>query len=353
MNFASDNWAGVHPAIAEGLTAASTGFAPAYGGSDLDRKALDRIAGLFGGEAEPFFVATGTAANSLGLAAVARSGGVVFCHRESHLVIDEGGAAEFLASGTRLRPVDGAGGRLDPERLEAAIAEYPREAVRHGQPMAVSITQATEIGTVYSIDQIKEIAGICAKHEIPLHMDGARFANALVSLGATAQQMTRDAGVDILSFGATKNGCWCAEAVVFLRPELVRDFAFIRHRSAQNFSKSRFIAAQFMAYLENGLWLELAAHANSMAQRLASSIAASDKTRLAWAPEANEVFAVIPERLSERLRAAGTVMYPWTEPAADKAGLREGETIFRLVTSFATTSDEVDRFSDLLHDKGT
>ncbi|MCQ8182852.1 low specificity L-threonine aldolase [Methylomonas sp. SURF-1] len=348
MNFASDNWAGAHPAIAQHLLAAGAGFAAPYGASELDRNIERRFCELFEREVAVFFVGTGTAANALALAAINRPGGVSFCHREAHMLEDECGAPEFFTHGARLAPVDGDLGKIDPTKLAAEIGRFPPGFIHAGQPMAVSITQATEIGTLYRPDEIAAIAAIARQHRLPLHMDGARFANALAALQLTPAQMTWQLGVDIVSFGATKNGCWCAEALVFMDPDTAKDLPFIRKRAAQLFSKSRFIAAQFEAYLHDGLWLELASHANAMAARLQQGIVTCRRGRLAWPAEANEVFAALERSDADRLRAAGAVFYPWNPPHANPGLLAENEVLLRLVASFATTADEVDRFVELL-----
>lgn len=347
MIFASDNWAGAHPAIVENLTRHASGFASAYGSSDLDREVERAFCDIFEREVVVFFVGTGTAANSLSLSAVSRPGGVAFCHREAHVIADEGGAPEYFTHG-RLCAVDGPLGRMDPANLEAAIAQYPPHFVHSGQPAAVSITQASEIGTVHSLNEISAIAEIAKKHGLPLHMDGARFANALVSLDVSPAEMTWKAGVDIVSFGGTKNGCWCAEAVVFMNPDKAKEFPFIRKRAAQLFSKSRFISAQFEAYLKDGLWLETARHANAMAKRLSDGIAASSSARLSWEPQANEVFPIMKVSDVERLRGQGAAFYPWHPPHGFAGGIGEGETLTRFVTSFATTPEDVDRFCALI-----
>ena len=348
MNFASDNWAGAHPAIAAPLNEHAAGHAPAYGASELDRKVEKRLGEIFEREVSVFFVGTGTAANSLSLASVARPGGVAFAHREAHLIEDEGGAPEFMTGGARICPVDGPLGRMDPANLERAIRRYPPEFIHSGQPMAASITQATEVGTVYSLDQIAAISGICRTHGIPLHMDGARFANALASLACTPAEMTWKAGVDLLSFGGTKNGCWCAEAVIVLNPDLGSDLPFLRKRAAQLFSKSRFIAAQFDAYLADDLWMDNARHANRMAARLAAHAESASTARLAWKPDANEVFVIMPETTRDKLLAAGASFYPWHAPRDFSGTIGEGEVLSRLVTSFATTEPEVDLFGELI-----
>ena len=348
MFFASDNWAGAHPAIAANLSRHADGFAAAYGASDLDKKIEHTFNNIFEREVAVFFVGTGTAANALALASVNRPGGVSFCHREAHLIEDECGAPEYFTGGARLHPVDGALGRIDPRLLEKELARFPPGFVHAGQPMAVSITQATEVGTLYGLDEIRAVSGVCKSHGLPLHMDGARFANALVSLGCTPAEMTWKSGVDVLSFGGTKNGCWCAEALVFLNPAQAKDLPFIRKRAAQLFSKTRFIAAQFDAYFEGGLWLDLARHANAVTASLATLIRASKSMRPAWEPQANETFVILKKAEAERLRAAGAVFYAWNPPHDAGIELGADEEIARLVTSFATAEDEVERFAKLL-----
>ena len=348
MHFGSDNWSGCHPAISANLERHAAGFARAYGASDLDKAIEARFNDLFERDVAVYFVGTGTAANSLALAALNRPGGVAFCHREAHMIEDECGAPEYFTGGARLHPVVGPAGRIDPGLLARELKRFPPDFVHAGQPMAVSITQATEAGTLYSLDDIAAVSKVAKAHGLPLHMDGARFANALVALDCTPAEMTWKAGVDALSLGGTKNGCWCAEALVFFDPQAARDLPFIRKRAAQLFSKTRFIAAQFEAYLENGLWLETASHANAMAARLASAIDASGQMRLAWQPQANEVFAIVDKEKMERLQAAGAVFYPWNPPHGFEDSIGEGETLTRLVTSFATTADEVEAFGRLI-----
>lgn len=349
MFFASDNWAGAHPKIAAGLAANAAGFSTAYGDGDLDRVVYQRFSEIFERDVAVFFVATGTAANSLSLAAYNKVGGISLCHRESHIVEDECGAPEFFTGGSRLLAVDGELGRIDPHKLDKALARLSPEFVHAGRPMAVSITQSTEIGTLYALDDIDRISALARSHRLPLHMDGARFANALVALDCTPAEMTWKRGVDILSFGGTKNGCWCAEAVVLFDPGKAEEMAFLRKRSAQLFSKSRFIAAQFEAYFKDGLWLETARHANAMAAQLAAAIENASSTRLAWRPQANEVFAIMKKRQVEKLQDAGAAFHDWHRPESFDGDIGGDEALYRLVTSFATTATEVDRFEALLN----
>ncbi len=348
MIFASDNWAGVHPNIAQRLTEEASGFSAAYGSSELDHKIEQKFNDLFEREVAVFFVATGTAANALALAAVNRPGGVSFCHREAHMIEDECGAPEFFTHGARMAPVDGKNGKIDPQKLESEIARFPPDFVHAGQPMAVSITQATEIGTVYQTHEIAAISTVAKNHGLPLHMDGARFANALVALDLSPAEMTWKVGVDIISFGATKNGCWCAEVLVFTVPKMAQDLPFIRKRAAQLFSKTRFVACQFDAYLTGGLWLDLARHANCMAQRLEQGIVGSRKARLAWQTDANEVFCLLSRTDSNRLQRHGAIFHEWNAPRAKQNLAGDDEILVRLVTSFATELDHVNRFIELL-----
>ena len=344
MHFASDNWAGAHPAIARALVEQAGGYASAYGTGDLDKAVERTFCEIFETDVAVFFVGTGTAANSLALASFNRPGGQVFCHAEAHVNVDECNAPEFFATGSKLVPLHGAEGRMAASDLAAAIGRFPPDFVHGGQPMAVTMTQATEAGTVYSLDEIAAIADVTHDAKLPLHMDGARFANALVTLGTTPAEMTWKRGVDILSFGGTKNGCWCAEALVLFDPAQARQMHYLRKRSAQLFSKSRFIAAQFDAYFRDGLWLELAAHANAMAARLAAGFASSSTARLAWPTGSNEIFAVIRNDTIGALREKGAAFYDWPAPAAVKSGMSPDETMVRLVTSFATTPDDIDSF---------
>ncbi|MGY6276671.1 threonine aldolase family protein [Methylomonas sp. MgM2] len=348
MIFASDNWAGAHPAIAKRLLKESTGFSAPYGASQLDDEVEHRFSEIFEREVAVFFVGTGTAANSLALASVNRPGGVTFCHREAHMIEDECGAPEFFTHGARLAPVDGENGKIDPHHLKAEIARFPPGFVHTGQPMAISLTQATEIGTLYRPDEITAISNVAKQYALPLHVDGARFANAIAALNLSPAELSWKLGIDILSFGATKNGCWCAEALVYMHPEMARDLPFIRKRAAQLFSKTRFIACQFDEYLKNSLWLELATHANQMGQRLQRGIKDSEHARLAWHAETNEIFCIMDKCRADWLRQQGAVFYNWNPPHAKQEILGENEVLVRLVTSFATEEKQVDRFLGLL-----
>lgn len=348
MFFSSDNWAGVHPAVAEALNGASHGFDAAYGAGEWAKRVAERFNSVFEREVSVFFVGTGSAANALALASVARPGGVAFSHAEAHVTQDECGAPEYFSGGGRIHPVPGGLGRIDPDRLRQALDRYPPSFIHAGQPSAITITQATEVGTVYSPAEIRCIAEIAREHDVPLHMDGARFANALVNLGVSPAEMTWKSGVDLLSFGGTKNGCWCAEAVILFDTEKARDFAFFHKRGAQLFSKSRFIAAQFEAYLSDELWLRSARHANLAAARLATALSSSNRVRLAWQPEANEVFAIMPRKTMHALRDAGAQFHDWHAPQGFEDQIQPDEELCRFVTSFATTDGHIASLAEAL-----
>ncbi|MFN4011969.1 MAG: threonine aldolase family protein [Pannonibacter sp.] len=341
MIFSSDNWAGASAPVSEALTRHASGLVPAYGSDPLTEAVSRRFSEIFERDVAVFFVATGTAANALALSAYARPGGVVFSHSGAHIQVDECGAPEFFTGGGKLRGLAGANGKITPEALSAAMADHPDGNPMHGQVSAVSISQATECGTVYRSGEIRALADAAHGRGIPLHMDGARFANAVSFLGLTPAEVTWKAGVDVLSFGATKNGCWCAEAVVFFNSDNALQFPYLRKRAGHLLSKSRFAAAQFDGYLADGHWLANAAHANGLAQTIGEGLVATGY-RLAWPVEANEVFPVLPHNVIARLRAAGAMFYEWP---ADSIGAEESAV--RLVTSFATDPADVARFLEL------
>jgi len=345
MIFASDNWAGASDRVMAALAAAARGGGRAYGNDDLTRGLTQRLSELFEREVAVFLVGTGTAANTLGIANFARPGGIVFCHRHAHINVDEAGASEFFG-GAKLVGIEGRDGKYTAEALSQAVERYPDGNVHYGRPVVASVSEITELGATYSPSEVAAIAAVAKRRGLAVHMDGARFAGAVASLGVKPADVTWRAGVDVLSFGGTKGGCLAAEAVVFFDPAQARDFGFARQRAGHGFSKAWFIAAQFDAWLDGGHWLELARHANSMGARLAAAIRGSDSARLALEPAANEIFAIMPKRLDARLKAAGAVFHPWsveTLPPGERPG--PDEVFVRLITSFQTTQEEVDRFA--------
>ncbi len=338
MNFASDNTAPVSPEILRAMEAANTGNVSSYGADPLTARLSAMLRDTFETDLVAYPVATGTAANALALATVVRPYGAVICYDEAHIATDECGAPEFYTGGAKLMTLPSATGRITAMQVEAAMARAIDGGVHHVLPEAVSITQATEWGTVYDIAQIGAVGEACRRRGVHLHMDGARFANALAHLGCSPAEMTWKAGVDVLSFGATKNGALAAEAVIFFNPALAAGFERRRKRAGQLWSKLRFLSAQLTGYLEGDLWLRNARHANAIAQRLAAGLATLPSARLIQEVQANELFVAMPDALIEALQAAGAVFYRWI----DVAGV--DEPVIRLVTSYATTPAEVDRF---------
>lgn len=333
VNFCSDNTTGVAPEILQALEAANTGQAMPYGNDDMTRRVEGRLAEIFETAVAVFPVATGTAANVLSLSVMTPPFGAIYCHRDAHINVDECGAPEFYSGGAKLVLLDGADGKITADALDATITDVGN--VHAVQPAAVSISQASEVGTVYGQGEVGAIAEVARRHGLGLHMDGARFANALVSLNCSPADITWKAGVDALSFGATKNGALAAEAVVLFKPELAETFAYRRKRGGHLFSKMRFLSAQLDAYLENDLWLRHARHANAMATRLGDGLAALPGVALAQPVQANEIIARLPAALSNALLAEGFQFYPWGPEAASE---------IRLVTAFNTKADDVEAF---------
>ncbi len=335
MNFCSDNVTGACPAVLEAVCRHNEGAAMPYGDDPLTKDVCQRIASLFESDATVYPVATGTAANALALAVACPSYGAVYCHRDSHVYTDECGAPELFSGGAKLVPLDGVDAKLTAETLEDALSQGWKGVVHHVQPAAVSITQASECGTLYRPDEVAAIASVCRRHGLVLHMDGARFANAVAALGCSPAALTWQAGVDVLSFGATKNGAMAAEAVVFFDRALADRFALHRKRGGHLFSKMRFISAQFDGYLADDVWLANARHANAMAARLAEGLATIPGARIIHPVEANEIFVVLPKVVSSGLLVTGYAFYPW---AAGGAGCH------RLVTAWNTLEKDVAGF---------
>ncbi len=353
MNFASDNVVGASRQVLDAIISANDGAAASYGADEWSVKAAAMLSDVFERKATVYLVATGTAANALALAAVTPPWGAVFCHRESHVIDDECGAPEMFSGGAKLVGVPGIGGRMAPTDIRAALARYPRGVAKASQPACLSISQVTEAGTLYSLDEIAALSRLARDAGMAMHLDGARFANAMVALGCTAAEMTWKAGVDIVSFGASKNGGLACEAVVFFDAAHAASMQFQRKRSGHTLSKGRLLGAQLCAYLENDHWIANARHANAMARRLADGIAAVPGVRLPWTTEANEVFAVIPAALDAALTQAGFGRAPWaSESLPDGFSIGPGEVFMRWVTSFATREADIDALLRLAAEHG-
>jgi threonine aldolase len=350
MIFTSDNAGPVHPRVMEALARANRGHAAAYGADAATARVIARIREIFEApEAAVHLVATGTAANALALACLCPPWGTVFCHTASHVAEDECGAPEFYTGGARLERVPGRDGRIDPEALGHAVARSG-QSVHNVQPGALTLTNATEAGTVYDPDATAALAAIARSRGMPVHLDGARLANALVTIGASPAETTWKAGIDAVSFGGTKNGLMGVEAVILFDPARSWEFELRRKRGGHLFSKHRFLAAQMEAYLEDDLWLEMARAANARARRLAEGLVAVGG-RLLHPVEANEVFVALPRRLHLRAEAAGARYYLWSvgdRPAEASDGPGEPFVTARLVCDWSIGMDMIDRFLDLL-----
>ncbi|HEY5796133.1 MAG TPA: low specificity L-threonine aldolase [Bosea sp. (in: a-proteobacteria)] len=349
MNFVSDNTAGASPNVMAAIAAANDGAASAYGTDVWTHSAEKRFAEIFEHEVAVFLVTSGTAANALALASITRPWGAVLTHEESHVADDECGAPEFFSDGAKLIGLPGAGNKIAPDLVTQTLGRFREGALHQVQPQALSITQATECGTIYSLDEIRALKAAAVPRGLTLHMDGARFANALVTLGCSPAEMTWKAGVDVLSFGGTKNGAWAAEAVIFFDPAKAGEMKWRRKRAGQTLSKGRLIGAQFDGLLADGHWLDLARHANAMALKLAAAIEKSDEARMAWPCQANEVFPILSASLQARLKAAGVGFLAWSDRALPEGvTLTEGEVVGRFVMSFATREEQVEKLTALI-----
>jgi len=330
-SFASDNVSCACPEVMEAVVAANQGISTSYGEDTYTTRLEEKLSDIFEKSVKVFPVITGTVANALALAALTPSYGKVFCHQLSHINTDECGAPEFFTGGAKLVSISSDSGKISAQALEDTIRGAGN--VHSAQPATLSITQSCELGTVYQLDEITSVAAKAQEHALSVHMDGARFANGLIALGVTPAEMTWKAGVDVLSFGGTKNGCLAAEAVVFFNQKHTGAFPFLHKRAGQLVSKMRFISAQLEAYIENDLWLQNARHANTMAARLSQGLSAIDGIELAYPTESNEVFAHLPRHAIEQL---GTLGFKVTEGELDETAPP------RFVAAWNTRSEEVD-----------
>ena len=340
MNFASDNVYGVHPCILAALGEANAGTAPSYAGDSYSIKCESELSQIFEKEVRVFLVTTGTAANGLALSALTPSYGAVICHAEAHIAVDECNSPEMFTGGAKILGLHGKAGKITPDLIAKSLKGFIR-GEHDPKPAAVSLTNATELGTVYAPSEVKAITDLIKPRGMKLHMDGARFANALAGLGVTPAELTWKSGVDALSFGATKNGAMMLEAVVFFDTKLADDFVYRRMRGGQLVSKSRYLGAQMLAYLKDGLWLENAKTANGLATQLAEGLRRFNHIRIPNPVQANEVFAVMPRILYERLQSSGVKFYDWM-PDSLGDRISDDEIFARFVLSFATPAGDVD-----------
>ncbi|MBQ0851516.1 low specificity L-threonine aldolase [Streptomyces sp. BH-SS-21] len=329
--FSSDNAAGASPEIVEAVVRAAAGPASPYGSDGITAGVRGKLSEIFERDVDILIVSTGSAANALSLAALTPPWGSVLCHRDSHINNDECGAPEFYTAGAKLVPLGGDDAKIDADELRAAVRNKAGD-VHSVEPSVVSLTQSTETGSVYSLDELRTLGSITEEPGLRLHMDGARFAGAVAALGATPAELTWRAGVDLLSFGATKNGTMTAEAIVVFDRSLTAELSFRAKRAGQLASKMRFHAAQLDAYLTDDLWLRNATHANAMAARLQDGVKAIPEVDLLGAAEANILFCRLPQQVIEGLLADGYAFYHD----------RWAPGVVRFVTSFATTPQSID-----------
>jgi threonine aldolase len=346
-SFASDNNASVHPLVMQAVVDANRDHAVGYGDDEWTSRAVEAIRQEFGGGkaqgefAEPFLVFNGTGANSIALQAVTRSYNSIVCASTAHIYVDECGAPARM-TGCQLLPIDTPDGKLTPEMIAPHLHVIGVE--HHPQPAVAYISQTTELGTIYTVEEVRALADFLHSHGMMLHMDGARLANACAALGCSMREITVDAGVDVLSFGGTKNGMMMGEAVVAFRPEIARDMRFVRKQSAQLASKMRYLGVQWLPYLSadgtassEPLWLENARHANAMAARLAEVLARVPEVRFTQKVESNQIFCILPPEILERLREK-YFFYMWNENAGEA----------RFVTSWDTTEEDIKAFASIL-----
>src|SRR5580658_5419397 len=330
IDFRSDNTGCAAPEILDALVRANSGTALGYGADEWTARLQERFSELFETTVRVFPVATGTAANALSLASITPSWGLVFCSAAAHINTAEANAAGFFGGGLKLAPVAGEHGKIDADALAQTLAGFPPGQLHRGLPAAVSLTQASDLGAVYRLDEVRAVAEIAKSRGLKLHMDGARFANALARLQCSPADLAWRAGIDILSFGATKNGGALCDAIVVFSPELADGLAVQLRRAGQVWSKMRFASAQLMAYIENGLWLNLASQSNRAAARIAAGIEAIAGIKLVAPVEANELFLELPAGAMDGLEADGFQFY------------RRSATLARFVCRFDVTDDEAD-----------
>lgn len=345
MYFGSDNQTGASEQVFSVLQQANQGVTAAYGEDEWSKQAIADIQKLFDCDAEVFLVSTGTAANSLALACMSAPWDSVVCHGQAHIINDELTAPEFFTGGARLVGLDTRLAKLTAESLQNYLAQGAAHPPHNAVPSVLSLTQLNESGQVYSVDEVTELCQIAHNHGLIVHMDGARFANALVALQCSPADLTWKAGVDVLCLGATKNGALSAEAVVFFNKSLAKNFVAQRKRSGHLISKSRWLGAQFVGWLQNNHWLALASHANRMAAKLAEALRQHNHCTVAWPVKGNELFVVMPKETITALRAQGAVFYEWPRTfLPEDFQLENTSDVVRLVTSFRTTEEEVEQF---------
>ncbi|MDB9844667.1 low specificity L-threonine aldolase [bacterium] len=336
VKFASDNVAGACPEVLDAILKANDRDRAPYGDDEISKNLQDKFSEIFEKEVIVFPTSSGTAANALALSTMTPSFGNIYCHKLSHINVDECGAPEFYTGGAKLVNLNGINGKITAEELNKSISG--KGVVHHTQPSSVSITQLCETGEAYELDEIKKISEIAHNHKLNMHMDGARFANALVSLDCSPAEMTWKSGIDVLSFGATKNGCLAAEAIIFFKPELVGNLPFLMKRAGHLLSKMSFVSAQLDAYITNEVWLRNAKHANAMGKKLSQGLDQHKNIELAYPTDANEIFVKIPKDIIDQLNSEG---YTINDDEWD------GKAV-RLVTAWNTSLSDIETFLNFI-----
>ena len=334
-SFGSDNNSGVHPEILQAIINANAGHAIAYGDDYYTKSAIKKFKTLLGNNIDVYFVFNGTGANVVGLSTITNTYNSVICAETAHINVDECGAPEKI-TGCKIIPLPTDNGKITIDLIKQHVKGFGFE--HHSQPKVISITQATEFGTVYTPDEIEEITSFAHKHNMYVHVDGARICNAAASLNLDLKSITTDVGIDVLSFGGTKNGMMYGEAVIFFNKNIANDFKYIRKQSTQLTSKMRYISAQFEALLSNNIWLKNAKHANMMAKLLADKIKDITKIKITQKVESNGIFAIVPKKYIPTIQQE-FFFYFWNE---DKSEVR-------WMTSYDTTEEDINKFSDFLH----
>jgi threonine aldolase len=330
--FASDNYAGICPEAFAAMAEANQGHEVSYGNDTWTAKASNLIRDVFETNCEVFFVFNGTSANSLSLASLCQSYHSVLCHEQAHVETSECGAPEFFANGTKVLLLPGDDGKIDPKAIEGAVNR--RNDIHYPKPHVISLTQATELGTVYSLEELRAVTSVARHCHLRVHMDGARFANAVVALGVTPKELTWESGVDVLCFGGSKNGIALGEAVVFFNPELAREFDYRCKQGGQLASKMRFLSAPWVGMLQDGAWLRYARRGNAMARRLADAIRNLPHIEIAHSVQTNAVFVRLPHEVVQGMYQRGWKFYTDVFPG-----------FARLMTSWDTTAEDVDAFA--------
>jgi threonine aldolase len=347
MIFGSDNQAGASDKVLASITDAYQGAEEAYGADSYNVRGVDAISEAFGTDVTAFFVSSGTAANMLALSAMVDPWDGVVCHHQAHVLLDESTGPSLFTGGAAILPVPDRTVRLTPDQLADMVRRLPSDAPHNVRARAFSITQANECGQVYSVAEIEALCAVAKENGLRVHMDGARFANAVAALGVHPSELTWKAGVDVFCLGASKNGAVAAEAIVFFDKGLATDFEYRMKRTGHLTSKARLYGAQFDAWLGDDHWLDLARHANAKAEKLRSAILELDGVRLAWPSQSNETFMIYDKTLFAELLDAGVSMYDWYPNALPEGqALAENEILARMVTSFATTDEQIERFAE-------